>query len=76
MFSGILLIFLPLIIGYLIPIHNKKHLDFINTQTSRLVLVILTLMGLSLAALDNLSQNLSQILIYTATFFIAISCVT
>ncbi|WP_318480616.1 lysine exporter LysO family protein [Photobacterium leiognathi] len=73
MFSGILLIFLPLIIGYLIPVHNKKHLDFINTQTSRLVLVILTLMGLSLAALDNLSQNLSQILIYTATFFITIS---
>ncbi|WP_039860176.1 lysine exporter LysO family protein [Photobacterium sp. SKA34] len=73
MLSGILLIFLPLIIGYLIPLHNKKHLDFINAQTSRLVLVILTLMGLSIAALDNLSQNLNQILIYTTTFFISIS---
>lgn len=73
MLSGILLIFLPLIIGYLIPLHNKNHLDFINAQTSRLVLVILTLMGLSLASLDNLSQNLNQILIYTTTFFISIS---
>lgn len=73
MFSGMLYIFLPLVIGYLIPIKNEKILHQVNTQTSRLVLVILGLMGLSLAGLDNLSQNLSQILIYTATFFLSIS---
>lgn len=73
MFSGMLYIFLPLVIGYLIPIKNEKVLHQINTQTSRLVLVILGLMGLSLASLDNLSQNLNQILTYTITFFLSIS---
>ncbi|MCM0147390.1 lysine exporter LysO family protein [Photobacterium galatheae] len=73
MFSGMLFIFLPLIIGYFIPVKNASVLDFIHAQTSRLVLVILTLMGLSLAGLDNLGENLSQILLYTFTFFICIS---
>lgn len=73
MFSGMLYIFLPLVIGYLIPVHKAQVLDFINMQTSRLVLVILALMGLSLAGLDNLGQNLNQILIYTTVFFISIS---
>lgn len=73
MFSGMLYIFLPLVIGYLIPVGKDSVLTFINTQTSRLVLVILTLMGLSLAGLDNLGQNLNQILTYTVTFFISIS---
>ncbi|OAN18342.1 hypothetical protein A3K86_05465 [Photobacterium jeanii] len=73
MFSGMFYIFLPLIVGYLIPVTKKSILDFINKQTSRLVLVILSLMGLSLAGLDNLGQNLHQILLYTFTFFTAIS---
>ncbi|MGF1698840.1 lysine exporter LysO family protein [Photobacterium makurazakiensis] len=73
MFSGMLYIFLPLIIGYFIQVKKPVVLDFINTQTSRLVLVILSLMGLSLAGLDNLSENLNQILIYTAVFFVSIS---
>ncbi|KHT64712.1 membrane protein [Photobacterium gaetbulicola] len=73
MFSGMLYIFLPLIIGYLITVKKPAVLDFINTQTSRLVLVILTLMGLSLAGLDNIGQNLSQIITYTLVFFLIIS---
>ncbi|WEM41360.1 lysine exporter LysO family protein [Photobacterium sp. DA100] len=73
MFSGMLYIFLPLIIGYLITVKNPSVLDFINTQTSRLVLVILTLMGLSLAGLDNIGQNLNQIITYTLVFFLIIS---
>lgn len=73
MFSGILLIFLPLVLGYLIPITKTNILEFINTQTSRLVLVILALMGFSLAGLDNLSQNIGQILLYTFTFFCSIT---
>ncbi|UXI00290.1 lysine exporter LysO family protein [Photobacterium sp. TY1-4] len=73
MFSGMLYIFLPLVIGYLIPVHKGSVIEFINVQTSRLVLVILGLMGLSLAGLDNLGQNLSQILTYTTVFFLTIS---
>ncbi|NAW67197.1 lysine exporter LysO family protein [Photobacterium halotolerans] len=73
MFSGMLFIFLPLIVGYLIPVRKDAVLQFIHAQTSRLVLVILSLMGLSLAGLDNLGENLSQILLYTVTFFLCIS---
>ncbi|ELR64967.1 Putative surface protein [Photobacterium marinum] len=73
MFSGMLYIFLPLVIGYLIQVDKPSVVEFINTQTSRLVLVILSLMGLSLAGLDNLGQNLNQILIYTFVFFTSIS---
>lgn len=73
MLSGFLLIFLPLFLGYLIPLRNEKYLLGINQYTSRLVLIILALMGLSLAGLDNLTQHLSQIIHYTAIFFVCIS---
>ena len=73
MFSGMFYIFLPLVIGYLIAVEKAQILNFINTQTSRLVLVILALMGLSLAGLDNLGQNLNQIILYTSVFFVSIS---
>ncbi len=75
MFSGMFFIFTPLFIGYLISITNQKTLDIINTYTARLVYVILFLMGLSLAALDNLGSNLQTILKFTFTFFLLIgSC--
>lgn len=73
MLSGMLYIFLPLVIGYLIPVHKASVITFINSQASRLILVILFLMGLSLAGLDNLGQNLNQIMTYTAVFFFVIS---
>lgn len=72
MFSGMIFIFAPLFVGYLFSISNKKLLNTINTYTSYLVYVILFLMGLSLAALDNLGSNLQTILLYTATFFLII----
>ncbi|MGC9493525.1 lysine exporter LysO family protein, partial [Vibrio genomosp. F10] len=40
--------------------------------TSYLIYVILFLMGLSLAALDNLGENLQLIIKFTATFFLCI----
>jgi len=73
MFSGMIFIFAPLVVGYLFSISNVERLDIINLCTSRLVYVILFLMGLSLAALDNLGSNLQTILNYTATFFLLIS---
>ncbi|WBA13829.1 lysine exporter LysO family protein [Salinivibrio proteolyticus] len=72
MFSGMLLIFLPLIVGYLIPLKRPQHVHWVNTLTVRLVIVILLLMGLSLAALDNLGSNISTIGVYAATFFVCI----
>ncbi|MBD1575714.1 MULTISPECIES: lysine exporter LysO family protein [Vibrio] len=72
MYSGVFLIFLPLIIGYLIALKNEQWLDRINKTVSQLIYVILFLMGLSLSALDNLSANLQTIGLYTLTFFLAI----
>ncbi|ELN6931421.1 lysine exporter LysO family protein [Vibrio navarrensis] len=69
MLSGMLFIFAPLVFGYFISISREATLVTINKVTSQLIYVILSLMGLSLAALDNLSSNLQTILLYTATFF-------
>ncbi len=73
MFSGMLFIFAPLVVGYLIPISHAALLEKINQSTSYLIYVILSLMGLSLAALDNLSSNLQSILLYAGTFFVCLS---
>jgi len=73
MFTGMIFIFAPLVVGYLFSISNDQTLEFINRSTSRLIYVILTLMGLSLAALDNLGSNLQTILLYTVTFFVCLS---
>ncbi|EJG0025994.1 lysine exporter LysO family protein [Vibrio alginolyticus] len=73
MFSGMLFIFAPLVVGYLIPISRSSLLEKVNQSTSYLIYVILSLMGLSLAALDNLSSNLQSILLYASTFFLCLS---
>ncbi|MDG3087958.1 lysine exporter LysO family protein [Vibrio hannami] len=72
MLAGMLFIFTPLIVGYLFSISNQKLLEKINKYTSSLVYIILSLMGLSLASLDNLGSNLQTILLYTSVFFFII----
>ena len=72
MFSGMLFIFAPLVVGYLIPVSRSSVLEKINKSTSYLIYVILSLMGLSLAALDNLGSNLQTILLYAGTFFVCL----
>lgn len=72
MYSGLLIILLPLIIGYLVPLRAKKTLLLINQLLSWMVYVILFLMGISLAFLENISSNLLLIFRYTAVFAICI----
>lgn len=72
MYSGLLIILLPLIIGYLIPVKKRTLLHIINKSLSGMVYVILFIMGTSLAFLDNLSTNLVLIFKYTAVFFLCI----
>lgn len=72
MYSGMILIFTPLVIGYLLPFTNKSYLDYVNRITHYLIYFILFLMGLSLAALDNLSSNLQLILKIAMTFYFVI----
>ncbi|EOL8956991.1 lysine exporter LysO family protein [Cronobacter dublinensis] len=66
MFSGLLIIVVPLILGYLIPLRKAGALRFINQLLSWMVYIILFFMGISLAFLDDLSTNLLAIFHYSA----------
>ncbi|EPO5343813.1 lysine exporter LysO family protein [Klebsiella oxytoca] len=72
MFSGLLIILLPLIAGYLIPLHRPSALKLIAQLLSWIVYVILFFMGISLAFLDNLASNLLSILHYAAVSVVII----
>ena len=72
MLSGLLIILLPLIAGYLIPLKNNAALKTINRLLSWIVYVILFFMGISLAFLDNLSSNLLAIFHYSAVSVVVI----
>ena len=72
MFSGLLIILLPLIAGYLIPLHRESALRLINRFLSWIVYVILFFMGISLAFLDNLATNLLSILHYSVVTVVVI----
>ncbi|MBA8302447.1 lysine exporter LysO family protein [Klebsiella michiganensis] len=72
MFSGLLIILLPLVIGYLIPLHRPSALKLIARLLSWIVYVILFFIGISLAFLDNLASNLLAILHYAAVSVVII----
>ncbi|WP_318385770.1 lysine exporter LysO family protein [Enterobacter sp.] len=72
MFSGLLIILVPLIVGYLIPLHHTAALKLINRLLSWIVYVILFFMGISLAFLDNLATNLLAIFHYSAVSIVVI----
>lgn len=72
MFLGLLIILLPLIAGYLIPLHRPSALKLIARLLSWIVYVILFFMGISLAFLDNLASNLLSILHYAAVSVVII----
>jgi len=72
MFSGLLIILVPLILGYLIPLRSRPALQLINRLLSWIVYVILFFMGISLAFLDNLASNLLAIFHYSAVSIVVI----
>ncbi|WP_324724007.1 lysine exporter LysO family protein [Lelliottia sp. JS-SCA-14] len=75
MFSGLLIILLPLVVGYLIPLRHESALKLINRFLSWIVYVILFFMGISLAFLDNLAANLLSILHYSVvTIVVILAC--
>lgn len=73
MYSGLLIILIPLIVGYLVPLRSVTLIRVINRLLSWMVYVILFIMGISLAFLENLSSNLMLIFQYTLVFFSAFS---
>ena len=74
MYSGLLIILIPLIVGYLVPLRSVTLIRAINRLLSWMVYVILFFMGISLAFLENLSSNLLLIFQYTLVFFLCIFC--
>lgn len=75
MFSGLLIILLPLILGYLILLRHDAALKLINRFLSWIVYIILFFMGISLAFLDNLATNLLSILHYSVvTIVVILAC--
>lgn len=62
MLLNALLILLPLFIGYLIPLHSRPLLSGINGALGKMVYLILGLMGMSLAGIDDLGGSMAQIL--------------
>ncbi|AIR61469.1 membrane protein [Cedecea neteri] len=72
MLSGLLIILVPLLVGYLIPLKQTHLLRLIHRLLGWIVYVILFLMGISLAFLDNLASNLLTILHYSVISVIVI----
>ena len=61
MFSGLLIVLLPLVGGYLLRVRSPRLLALINRGVSASVYLILLLMGVSLAGLENLASQLSTL---------------
>ncbi|MGL5225001.1 MAG: LysO family transporter, partial [Aeromonas sp.] len=73
MLLNVLLILLPLAIGYLIPLSSLRLMAFINHSLSKMVYFILFLMGLGLAYVEDLGSNLALIFQISGVMFGAIS---
>lgn len=61
MFSGLIIVLLPLVVGYLVRVPSSRLQGYINHAVNGSVYVILLLMGISLAGLENLSSQLSRL---------------
>lgn len=61
MFEGLLIVLVPMILGYLIKSDNKPFLQMINRLVMILLYIILFVMGVSLGQLDDVMQKLPVI---------------
>lgn len=73
MYAGFLIVIVPLVLGYLVALKQQKHIHWVNVATSKMVYVILFLMGISLSHLDNLAQNIQNIGLYSFTVWACVS---
>lgn len=74
MLSGLVIVLLPLVLGYLVPVNNTRLMALINRGVNASIYVILLLMGMSLAGLDDLAGQLSRLGGQALTLFVVISC--
>ncbi|MGB6190682.1 MAG: lysine exporter LysO family protein [Aeromonas molluscorum] len=73
MLLNVLLILLPLVIGYLVPLSSKPLLKLVNGTLGKLVYLILFLMGLGLAFVEDLGANLPRIFVIATLMLACIS---
>lgn len=73
MYAGFLIVIVPLVLGYAVALKQQKHIHWVNVATSKMVYVILFLMGISLSHLDNLAQNIQNIGLYSFTVWACVS---
>jgi len=73
MYSGFLIVIIPLVLGYLVALKQAKHIHWVNVCTNKMIYVILFLMGISLSHLDNFAQNIQNIGLYS---FVVLACVS
>lgn len=73
MYSGLLLVLLPLALGYCIPCRSSSVLQLLNSSVSKMVYLILFLMGISLSFVDNLVSHLGTIFSVSLVFLACIS---
>ena len=76
MLESLLIILVPMLIGYAFKIKNIKILQQFGKITILLLYMILFIMGVSLGQLDNLAQQLPQIGVYALTFIVFIQGLT
>ncbi|WP_447894030.1 lysine exporter LysO family protein [Vreelandella sp. GE22] len=69
MLTGLLIVLLPLIGGYLVRVRSPYLQHLINRGVSASVYLILLLMGISLAGLENLTGELSRLAASALTLF-------
>ncbi|EWH02840.1 lysine exporter LysO family protein [Halomonas sp. BC04] len=73
MLSGLLIVLLPLLLGYLVPVRHAGLMNLINRSVNASVYAILLLMGVSLAGLENLARELSRMGSQALLLFIVIT---
>ncbi|MEC9481982.1 MAG: LysO family transporter, partial [Halomonas sp.] len=73
MLAGLLLILLPLVLGYLVPVHDPRLLAWIERGVSLSVYIILGLMGVGLTGLDDLGQQMARMGGQAALLFLIIT---
>lgn len=73
MFSALVIVLLPLVVGYLIPLRRQALLNAVARGVNASISVILLLMGISLAALDDMAQQLSLMSGHVAVLFVIVS---
>ncbi|WP_346796154.1 lysine exporter LysO family protein [Halomonas sp. Bachu 37] len=61
MLTGLLIVLLPLFLGYLVPVRSTQVLALVNRGVNASVYIILLLMGISLAGLEDLASQFSRL---------------